>query len=577
MKAFLGSFLATLLAIIVILLIVCGVVALKTGQKPKIEDHSYLVIDIYGEILEYNPPGGVIGELMGHAPETLHRILGNLEKARVDDRIDGVIVKLAANNSAGRAKLQEIRGAIRKVQDAGKKVYGYSDSMNRRTYYLAAACDSIYMPKSAYFDFTGFSVTTHHIKRTLDKLGINPNFHKIKDYKSAAEILLREDMSAAARENRKWMLAEYWDMFTQALNEDRGLAQERIVELMEQATFTPQEAEEAGLIDRVLYWDEIEEMLKGEKDDELRIVSQGRYADVKPAKLGLKGKNKIAVIHAQGMIGGRKSDVGPPWGMTMGHETVAADLRRAREDDDIAAVILRVDSGGGEGVASDLIGHAVEITTKVKPVVASMVDMAASGGYHISYSANKIVADPMTLTGSIGSISGKFNIKGLHEKLGITHDFETKGPMALMWSSYRDFTNEERRRFEESHWDDFNIWLRDIAEHRGMTFAEAEKLAYGRVWTGRQAKANGLIDELGGLDRAVEVAKELAGIPADEKITIVHYPEKKGLMETILGGGRDFGAVARWAIYRSIREDLAEAWHLLTGEPLHMMEEITID
>jgi protease-4 len=189
-----------------------------------------------------------------------------------------------------------------------------------------------------------------------------------------------------------------------------------------------------------------------------------------------------------------------------------------------------------------------------------MVDVAASGGYAISYHASKIVANPMTITGSIGSISGKFNTRGMYNKVGITFDSVTKGPNALMWSDHTDFTTEQRKRFVDDHWRGFNRWLEDVAEYRGMTFEDAEKLAHGRVWTGRQAKENGLIDEVGGLDRAIELAKEEAGIEVTEEVTIVDYPEEKGLIESIMGSDDPVAAAFRWALYRFIHEDLEESY-----------------
>jgi protease-4 len=573
-KSFFRSFFATILAIIVIVALIVGVAAIKSSQKPKIKDHSYLVMDIYGDILEYDPPGGIMSEVIGGAPETLHRILGNLEKAAVDDRIDGVIVKVSGGGP-GYAASEEIRGAIKKVQAAGKKVYAYSDGIDRRAYAVAAACDSIYMPSTGYVFFAGLGVKSTHIKKMLNKLGINPNLHKIKDYKSAAELVMREDMSPAAKEMYTWMLEEAWDVFTADLGEDRGLTEEQVVALMNLAVMSPREALDGGLIDRLMYWNELEEMLKGENDEELRKVSMCDYGEIERGKLGLKGKKKIAVVHAQGMIAGRTSKVDPMLGMLMGHESVNAELKKALEDEDVAAVVFRVNSPGGEGIASDLISHQVEVVTKEKPVVVSMVNVAASGGYMVSYRASKIVADPMTVTGSIGSISAKFNMKGFYDKLGITHDSISKGPKAFMWSDTRDFTEDERARFEKNHWEGFNDWLADVAKYRGMTFEQAEKLAHGRVWTGRQAKENGLIDEIGGLDRAIEVAKELAGIPADEKVTLVHYPEKKGLLDMILsGGGGGTKAAVRWVLYRFIRDDLAESYRLLTSGTLDYLGDV---
>jgi protease-4 len=562
MKAFVRSFFASLLALVVVVFIIFGVVGAKSSKKPIIKDHSYLVVDIYGDILPYDAPGGIMGQVLGGDSETLQRILGNLEKAAADERIEGVVMKVSSSNSLGAAAAEEIRGAIQKVRDSKKPVYAFGDTFDRKTVFLASACDSIFMPPAGYMVFTGMGGSANFIKKTLDKLGIKADLHQIREYKSAAEMMTRTESSPEAREMHQWMMDEMWDMQIGAISKDRELSEEKIVELMRHALFTPKEAMDAKLIDRVLYWDELETRLKGDKDEKLRTVSQSDYAKIDRAKLGLKGKKKIAVVHAHGMIGGRNSRVDPMLGMMMGHETVSAELRRARMDKDIAAVVFRVDSHGGEGLASDLISREVQATAAVKPVVVSMVDVAASGGYMISYRATKIVADPMTITGSIGSISGKFNMAGLYDKLGITWDDFEKGPNGLMYSDHQDFTEEQRARFEDNHWDGFNEWLYDVSKHRGIPVDELEKLAMGRVWTGRQAKENHLIDEVGGLETAIAMAKELAGVPADQQVTLVHYPKKKGLLETITSEGGPATAV-RWAMYRFIREDLGRTLEFL--------------
>jgi protease-4 len=564
-KSFLHSFLGALTAIVLLVLIGGGYAACLSGKQPKIEDDSYLIIELYAGLPEYDPPGGVMSQLGGGDSETLQRILSNLQKARVDERVKGVVLKVSASASIGGASRDEIRDAIKRLSESGKKVYAWVDSFDQSDYYLLAACDEIYFPVTGYASFVGFSSGSMHVKRALDKIGIKPDIHKIKDYKSAAELVAQEHSSEAARENKEWILEDFWSRFTEMLAADRGLTEDQIIAIMEHALFTADEALEAGLIDGIKYWDEVEQMLKAEDEDELLTVSQSSYAKIDPGKLGLGGKKTIAVIHAQGMIAGRTSGVNPLLGVTMGHETVVAEFDRARMDEDVVAIVFRVDSGGGDALGSDLMGHAVEITNQVKPVVVSMVDVAASGGYHIAYRASKIVADPMTITGSIGSISGKFNMSGMYDKLGITFDAVTIGPNALFNSDLQDYTPEQRARFEEDHWKGFNHWLQDVADHRGMPFEEAEKLAHGRVWTGTQAVANGLVDELGDLDRAVEIAKELAEIPADEQVTLAHYPEKKGLLESVLGG--DMSSAARWALYRAVREDVGETWTLLQQNP----------
>lgn len=566
-----------LFRILVVCVVVIGGVGLGISRllaDPKIEDHSYLVVDIHGEILEFHPPTDMAGKVLGGDPETLHRILANLEKATVDDRIDGVILKLSANHSAGLAKLEEIRGAVHRVRESGKNVVGWADSLDRNTTYLAAACDEVRVPPSAYIQFTGFAATTLYVKGTLDKLGIKPNLSKIKDYKSAAEMVTREDMSDFARENKEWLLDETWELFIEALGTDRGLTEEQIVAAMERAVMTADEAVALGLVDEVLYWDELETKLKQTDDDRLRTVSQSRYAKVERSELDLDGKKTIAVVHAQGLIGGRKSRVNPILGVMMGSDSVVADLARAREDDDVVAVVFRVDSRGGDGLTSDLIGHEVEVVAGVKPIVVSMVDAATSGGYSISYRASAIVADPMTLTGSIGSISAKFNMAGFYDTVGLSHDSVTRGPMAELMADTRDFTDSEWQRFSERHWTDFNLWLEDVAEHRGMSFTEAELLAHGRVWTGRQAVANGLVDELGDLNRAIELAKELAEISAGEKVSLVHYPESKGMLSAIFGDDDEVSA-ASWMLYRFLHHDVAETMEFMV-DPRFVVETVEI-
>jgi protease-4 len=566
-KSFFVAFLGALLAIIVLVLLIGSIGGYMAGKQPAIEDRSWLIVEMYGDLLEYDPPGGIMSQLVDSDVETLQRILDNLEKAAVDDRIEGVIFKVAAGNSVGTAMLQEIRGAIRRVQDTDKKVLVWAESFDRQDYLLLAACDEVLVPPTAYIGFTGFSSETLHVKRAFDKLGIKPNIHKIKDYKSAAETVIREDMSEPAREMRGWIMDEMWETLLETLAADRGFDEEKIVELMQHAYFTADEALDSGLIDRIAYWDELETELKGADEDALRSVSQGRYAEVLRSKLDLDGDKKIAVIHAQGTIIGRRSDVNPLLGLTMGHESIIAEFRRARLDEDVAAIVFRVDSRGGDALGSDLMGHEVEITVGVKPVVVSMVDVAASGGYHISYRASKIVADPMTITGSIGSISGKINMKDFYNKLGITFDHVERGPMATIESDLQDFTPEERARFEENHWNGFNNWLRDVAEHRDMSFEEAEKLAHGRVWTGRQAVANGLVDEIGDLKHAIDLAGQLAGIPADEQVTVEHFPKQKGLLESLMNGDSSAATAAHWIVYRTIREDVAETLDFVVQHP----------
>jgi protease-4 len=283
------------------------------------------------------------------------------------------------------------------------------------------------------------------------------------------------------------------------------------------------------------------------------------------------------VIHAQGNIGGRTSGVNPLLGMMMGHETINAELQRALADEDVAAIVLRIDSGGGESLGSDLMGHMVEMVGREKPVVVSMVDVAASGGYSMAYRANWIVADNMTVTGSIGSISAKFDMSGMYDKLGIKFSHVTRGPNARLMGEDRGFTDEEFQRFEERHNASFHVWVEGIAEHRNMSVEKVESLGQGRVWTGRQAVASGLIDEVGGLWEAIAAARRLAEIPEDTKTGLWHLPEKQDLLASLLKGDTEALILAgRWLVYRSVREDVSQvrqslesgAWQTIPAEYL---------
>ena len=577
MTGFLRSFSASFLALVVLLVVIVGAAAMKFDQKSKIQKHSWLHLDIYGDVLEYDPPGGVLGQITGGGALTLQKILENLDKAAVDERVDGVILQMSASHNAGLAKIQEIRGGIKRVQAAGKPVYGYADAMDTKTYYLASACDSLYCPSSAYVGFTGVDASSVHFKNMLEKLGIKPELHVIRHYKGAAQLLTRTDRTPEAKKNRMAMMDESWEIVGAALMEDRGLDEAKVIELMEHAMFTADEAVSMGLFDRLLYWDELEDMLKQEDDDRLRVVSHARYADEDPADLDLKGDKKIAVIHAQGNIGGRKNAVNPVLGLMMGHETIVNELLRAEADEDVVAIVFRVDSGGGDSLTADLIGHAVQKVARTKPVIVSMVDVAASGGYSVSYRGTKIMADPLTVTGSIGSISGKFDMSSFYEKIGVTTDTLGKGPNATLMTSARSFTEEEYERFSDNHWAGFREWMDDVAAHRGIAAADIDSLCMGRVWTGRQAVQNKLIDALGGQHEAVELAKAEAGLAVNEQVTLWHLPEEQDLLASLTGGDEEAARAMSWSLYRSFRQEAALSWSVMTSDRMQVIDPIFLD
>jgi protease-4 len=540
------------------------------GDAVHIADGSWLVIDVYGDIPPYDGPESISSSIFGE-PETLSGMLTNLEKAAADERLDGVVMKISSSNSLGLASLGELRGAIARVRASGIPVVAFSDDLDRNSLYLASACDSIFMPSVADLTFTGYGAVESFYKGTLEKLGVHQNLHKIKDYKTAAEPFQRDSMSPQNKEMTEWLLQDVWNVELGAIARDRGVSMDSLVACMEHALFSPEEAKRAGLIDDVVYWDELEKRLTDE--DELPIVTSDEYDDVLRADVGLKGHKRIAVVHAYGFIGGRESRTDATLGVMMGHETVIKNLRDAADDDRVDAVIFRIDSGGGESLASELIAREVGRIAAKKPIIASMGDVAASGGYAIAYRATKIVADSLTITGSIGSIYGKLNIGGAWNKIGVTFDSVTKGPNALLWSTVHDFDEEQWKRVEAHHNESMDRWLSDISEARKIPVEELRTYSEGRVWTGRQAVERRLIDDVGGFQRAMDIAKESAGIPVDENVTLEYFPKKRGLYTLLMSGDAPL-TLLRASVTRAIRADAAETmrtlqrggeWRLWTG------------
>jgi protease-4 len=576
MKSFFTLVLAILTTFLILILLFVIILAVSTSDTPSIKKHSFLVINIDGGLPEYAEPEDLQSKIMGESPESLQRILSNLEKAKVDERIDGVIFRIHGDG-LGYAMMEEIRAAIDSCQNAGKTIYAYATSMSRNSMYLAAACDSIFMPPAGYFSFHGFASEKFYIKNALKKIGVKFNLHKIKEYKTAAEIIQEEKMTDENREMTGWILDEIWENYLTQVATDRNLSAEALIKNMEKGSLLVAEALTEKLIDDIRYWDDFVDSLKQPDDKKLRQVSQASYSAVDPDELNLTGDKKIAVIHAQGTIGGRKSGLNPLLGQMMGYESVAANLRAAQQDEDVAAVVFRVNSGGGDHLTSDLISHQVELLAQKKPVVISMVDVAASGGYSISYRGTKLVANENTVTGSIGSITATVNMKELYHKLGITKDYVTKGPNALYGSDYVDFTDTQWQHFTENHWQSYNAWVEDIAKFRKISVEALDRLARGRVWTGEQAKANGLIDEIGGLERAIQIAKELAEIPATEKVTQEHYPKAISLPEMIFSGNVTQADLINGMLYYYFQVEIPRTLRFLTHSRLMILEPAIIN
>ncbi len=563
MASFFKSFFATILAIVVLCFGGIFMIAILASPKtPSISGESTLSLGIPASLPDYPqttvPP-------FGDRPLSLHDLRQALRAAAVDKRIERVVLHFGFTDP-GWASMEELREAVKDVRAAGKPVYAYMNWITLRTYYLASACDSIYAPGNAWILFNGVARDLTFRKGLMDKIGVEPRVHKIDAYKTAGEIDIRTDMSPESKANAQWLLDEQIATVRKAIEEDRKKDGAWIDSLLAIVSPSSEEAVELGLIDRVAYWSDLRESYAGTGlEADKKIVTGSEYSAIRPEMVGLRGPTKVAIIHAQGAIAGEKSGENPILGgSTLGSESLGKDLRKVMDDSSVDAVVLRIDSPGGETFSSDLMRRQVERLEAKKPLVVSMGDVAASGGYMIAYPCSMIVANASTRTGSIGSIFQLPNAKGLMDKIGLSFDGVSYGPHAKMTSLIHDWTPAEWELVRTRHWQRYNAWVEDIARVRGMTFAQVDSLGRGRVWTGRQAQEVGLVDSVGTLDDAIAIAIRMSGADPADKWSETHYPRMKTFVEALQEG--DFAslrAIVARTLWNDASEPIRTAWQNL--------------
>ncbi|MFZ0880915.1 MAG: signal peptide peptidase SppA, partial [Candidatus Acidiferrales bacterium] len=370
-------------------------------------------------------------------------------------------------------------------------------------------------------------------------LKIVPDFYHIAEFKTASNQLTEKKFTPAHHEEVDSLLHSIYNQYLTEVSEARKVDRAAFEKLVEQGPFSSDDAIANKLVDRLAYWDQVQDFVRT-KTGGWHPVKMSHYR----SQVKNSGRTRIAVVHATGLIVSGESGNSPGGGFIMGGDSVAADLRKAREDSGIKAIVLRIDSGGGSAVASEVIRREVQLTKGVKPIVISMSDVAASGGYWIAMSADKIVADPNTITASIGVLGGKLNVSGLYSMLGLSTDYVATSDNATFYSAQQNFTPAQRAAFEKSLQDVYANFTKGVAAGRNMSVEAVDKIGKGRVWTGEQAKDLGLVDELGGLDRAIAVAKQLAHIPERRSVHIVRFPEEKTFFQMLLERQRDESAQA---------------------------------
>ena len=550
MKIFWKSFFASSLAMLVIggflvLTLIAGIGAIfseamgsfETKEKFKVEDSSILHVQFKAPISELSFTELDKGKMQLNKAFGLRAIKIGLERAKEDTKIKGILIN-AASMPAGMATTEEIRNAILDFKESGKFVIAYGETYTQKAYYLATVADKIYLYPEGMLEFQGLGAEYMFFKNAIDKLGLDVQIIRGSNnkFKSAVEPFMYDHMSDANREQTMTYLNALWNQMLNGISTTRGISKAELNEIADSVYVRSAEtAKKYKLVDELIYEDELYAKLKSkveiEDDKELNLLSFQKYCKkaVKRQKLDLLDKDKnIAVIYA---VGGIESGKGAA--TTIGSETIAKAIRDAHNDENIKAIVLRVNSPGGSALASDVIWREMVLAKAKMPVVVSMGDVAASGGYYIACESDRIFAQPNTITGSIGVFGVLPNIsKPLEEKLGITVDRAYTNRPSMMTIT-RALTDEEYAIVQEGVDDIYLDFKQKVANGRpGLDVAGVDAIGQGRVWAGTDAVKNGLVDELGGIDDAIAYAKEKAGL--DEAIIDV-YPKNKGdkLMEIL--------------------------------------------
>ncbi|MCH8042125.1 MAG: signal peptide peptidase SppA [Planctomycetes bacterium] len=522
------------------------------------------------------------GGLFGETSTGLRDLVVRLHNVANDEKISGVVLSIR-DASLGFGKLNELKSAVARIRAKGKKVYALVDSATGSQYQLACACDEIIMPPSGSLMIPGLSVEITFYKGLFDKLGIEADMLQIGKYKGAAEPQTRTGMSKEFRSQYEAVIDDYYEQMVASIADARLLHPKKVKELIDRGLFSAKRAKKAGLIDHVMYQDEFFTQLKKKLQvDEVALVQNYGKKKVDTDFSGLAGmmkmmelimggkpakrassKPKVAIVYAVGIITSGRSSTSIFGEQTLGSSTIISALRKANKDKTVRAIVLRVDSPGGSALASDLIWREIERIKK--PVIASMGNTAASGGYYISMGCDQIIAEPGTLTGSIGVVGGKLVLGGLYAKLGITTETISRGKHAGAFSSTTKFTDSERKMWREMMVETYNQFAGKAAKGRKMTRKKMETLAQGRVWTGRMAAKNGLVDRVGTLQDAIAAAKKAAGIKADDEVEILVLPKPTSFFEQLLGGGAEARSAVTSELGAEIRK-LSPELHRQLGD-----------
>jgi protease-4 len=579
-----GVWLVIILVIVAVLISAAGLVftALFIGREPRVAGNSSLTIRVSGNLEEIEP-GGLVGSFI-EAPPTVRSVVDTLRKAKVDSRITSVVLR-PASTAALWGKVQEVRDAIIDFKTSDKPIVAFLEFGGEQEFYLASACDKVFLMPHASLDLTGMANYELFLRGMLDKIGAFPDALHIGEYKTASNTFTEHTFTPAHREMAESLNTDLFEQLIRGIADGRKKSEQEVRRMVEHGPYLPEDAVRAGLVDDLAYEDELDDKIQLGRSagSNVRFMEEDEYRHVSPSSLGLNRGPRIAVIYAAGIISSGKSSYDSPQGLVTGSDTIVSYLRKARADNSVRAIVLRIDSPGGSAIASDVIWREVQLTRERKPVIASMSDVAASGGYYIAMPAHAIVAEPATLTGSIGVVTVKFVIDGTLKKLGLGMEAVKQGKYADLYSPIRPYSPDERAKVQEQMQATYDAFVEKAAAGRNTTPERIDAIAQGRVWTGRQAKQIGLVDELGGLQRALAVAKQRAKIDPNAEVELILYPPKKSFYEALADpfgrvdrGGALIGALLGLRDPRALQALTAPLHVFRHGEPLALMPNVFV-
>jgi protease-4 len=553
---------------------------LAVSRGPSVPSSAALVLRPGGAMPE-TEPDDVVGQVFGRDVNSVRGFVDALRKASRDPRVRTVILMPSTLDLPYWGKVQEMRDAVVAFRASGKTVTAFLEYGGDREYYLASAADKVFLLPTSPLDLTGVASYEMFLRGTFEKLGVQADFLKIGDYKTAPNQLTERGFTPAHREMSESLNRDMYEQLIAGIAAGRKKPEPEIRALLDRGPFVAAEALASGLVDELAYEDQLDDRVPELAEVGTSRIDGDAYQRVRAESVGFRPRSRVAVLYAVGTIVSGRSGYDALNGSVIGSDSMVEQIRKIRDDDSIRAIVVRIDSPGGSSVASDVIWRELMITREddpSRPVIASMSDLAASGGYYIAMPSDAIVAQPGTLTGSIGIYGGKMVLGGALEKIGVTGETVAFGANADIYSPFTTFSPDQRAKVQAFMQGFYDGFVQKVADSRKSTPEQIHAVAQGRVWTGKQAMAHGLVDALGGLDTAVALAKERAGIPEDEDVQLVVYPERRSLLDAL---SEEFGGLGSAGLLTLVGGPERRAAAALTapvrlfrrGEPLALMPE----